>query len=71
VKQSLFESASDAFSVGFLGKTEPDLSGIYDLTILNEVLKSKGLPEIDGNSGLANTTTQSNVTSNINGSLLQ
>jgi NitT/TauT family transport system substrate-binding protein len=65
VKQSLFESASDAFSVGFLGKTEPDLSGIYDLTILNEVLQSKGLQEINGNSGLANTTTQSNVTSNI------
>ncbi|HET8847431.1 MAG TPA: ABC transporter substrate-binding protein [Nitrososphaeraceae archaeon] len=71
VKQSLFESASDAFSVGFLGKTEPDLSGIYDLTILNEVLKSKGLQEIDGNSGLGNTTTQSNVTSNISGNPLQ
>lgn len=71
VKRSLFESASDAFSVGFLGKTEPDLSGIYDLTILNEVLKSKGLQEIDGNSGLGNTTTQSNVTSNISGNPLQ
>lgn len=71
VKQSLFESASDAFSVGFLGKTEPDLSGIYDLTILNEVLKSKGLQEIDGNSGLGNTTTQSNVTTNISGNPLQ
>lgn len=64
VKQSLFESASDAFSVGFLGKTKPDLSGIYDLTILNEVLKSKGLQGIDGIPGLANTTAQTNVTSN-------
>jgi NitT/TauT family transport system substrate-binding protein len=64
VKQSLFESASDAFSVGFLGKTKPDLSGIYDLTILNEVLKSKGIRGIDGIPGLANTTAQTNVTSN-------
>lgn len=71
VKQSLFESASDAFSVGFLGKTEPDLSGIYDLTILNEVLKSKGLQEIDGNSGLDNTTTQTIVTSNKSSNSLQ
>jgi len=64
VKQSLFNSASDAFSVGFLGKTEPDLSGIYDLTILNQVLKSKGLEEIDGNTGLANTTNNMNTNSN-------
>ncbi|HJR83970.1 MAG TPA: ABC transporter substrate-binding protein [Nitrososphaeraceae archaeon] len=71
VKQSLFESASDAFSVGFLGKTEPDLSSIYDLTILNEVLKSKGLKEIDENSGLANTTIQTNVTSNIDSNPLK
>lgn len=69
VKQSLFESASDAFNVGFLGKTEPDLSGIYDLTILNEVLKSKGLQEINGNSELASTTAQTNVTSNISNPL--
>jgi NitT/TauT family transport system substrate-binding protein len=69
LKESLFESASDAFNVGFLGKTEPDLSGIYDLTILNEVLKSKGHQEIDGNSELANTTAQTNVTSNMSNPL--
>ena len=69
IKQSLFKSAKDAFSVGFLGKTEPDLSGIYDL-ILNEVLKSKGLVEIDGIGGEAkivdntNKSGQTNVTSN-------
>ena len=28
------------------GKERPDLSGIYDLTILNEVLKDKGLGTI-------------------------
>jgi NitT/TauT family transport system substrate-binding protein len=46
VKESLFESANDAFEIGFLGDKRPDLSEIYDLTILNEVLKEKGLPEI-------------------------
>jgi NitT/TauT family transport system substrate-binding protein len=46
IKESLFKSADDAFSIGFLGKTRPDLSRIYDLKILNEVLKERGLPEI-------------------------
>ena len=31
VKQSLFKSANDAFDIGFLGKTRPDLLRIYDL----------------------------------------
>ena len=43
---SLFQSAQSAFREGFLGKTPPDLSGIYDLSVLNEVLKEKGLPEL-------------------------
>ena len=47
IKQSLFKSANDAFDIGFLGKTRPDLSGIYDLTLLNEVLKEKGLQTVD------------------------
>jgi NitT/TauT family transport system substrate-binding protein len=46
IKESLFKSADDAFNIGFLGKTRPDLSRIYDLNILNEVLKERGLPEI-------------------------
>lgn len=46
VTASLFQSARWAFREGFLGKTPPDLSGIYDLSILNEVLKGKGLPGI-------------------------
>jgi NitT/TauT family transport system substrate-binding protein len=46
IKESLFKSADDAFNIGFLGETKPDLSRIYDLKILNEVLKERGLPEI-------------------------
>ena len=58
IKQSLFKSANDAFDIGFLGKTRPDLSGIYDLTLLNEVLKEKGLQAIgDEPLGSANSTT--------------
>ncbi len=45
-KESLFQSANDAFEIGFLGNEKPDLSEIYDLTSLNEVLGKKGLPEI-------------------------
>lgn len=46
VKKSLFQSANDAFDIGFLGSERPDLSGIYDLSLLNKVLGEKGLPEI-------------------------
>ena len=46
LKESLFKSANDAFDIGFLGKTRPDLSEIYDLRILNGVLKERGLQEI-------------------------
>lgn len=58
IKSSLFKSANDAFDVGFLGKTRPDLSGIYDLTLLNEVLKEKGLNPV----GEETTTVQNNAT---------
>jgi len=43
VSSSLKRSAGSAFRQGFLGKVQPDLSSIYDLSILNEVLKEKGL----------------------------
>jgi NitT/TauT family transport system substrate-binding protein len=42
VKTSLFSSAKSAFDAGLLGRERPDLSGIYDLSVLNEVLKEKG-----------------------------
>jgi len=66
IKQSLFKSASDAFNVGFLGKIKPDLSGIYDLTILNQVLKKKGLQEIDGINVAANLTDNTNKSALVN-----
>jgi NitT/TauT family transport system substrate-binding protein len=46
IKESLFKAANDAFDIGFLGKTRPNLSKIYDLEILNEVLKDRGLEEL-------------------------
>jgi sulfonate transport system substrate-binding protein len=45
VKESLFQSANDAFKIGFFD-SKPDLSGVYDLTPLNNILAEKGLPEI-------------------------
>jgi len=45
LKQSLFKSAKDAFEIGFL-KKQPNLVGIYDLTLLNNVLNQKGLARI-------------------------
>jgi NitT/TauT family transport system substrate-binding protein len=46
IASSLFKSANTAFELGFLGKEQPDLSNIYDLTLLNEVLTEKGLRPI-------------------------
>lgn len=46
MKESLFKSANDAFDIGFLGDTRPDLSEIYDLKLLNDVLEEKGLKQI-------------------------
>jgi NitT/TauT family transport system substrate-binding protein len=42
IRSSLMTSARWAFEAGFLGREPPDLSGIYDLSILNEVLTEKG-----------------------------
>jgi len=64
IKQSLFKSASDAFNLGFLGKTKPDLSAIYDLNLLNEVLKKNGLQTIDDinvDEKITNNTKKSDV----------
>jgi NitT/TauT family transport system substrate-binding protein len=46
IRSSLFTSARWAFEAGFLGRERPDLSGIYDLSILNEVLREKGTKPI-------------------------
>ena len=42
LRNSLFTSARSAFEAGFLGSRMPDLSGIYDISILNQVLAEKG-----------------------------
>ena len=44
IAASLQKSADDAVAVGLLNLV--DLKGIYDLTLLNEVLKSRNLPEV-------------------------
>jgi len=46
ISSSLFKSARWAFEQGFLGRAQPDLSNIYDLTLLNEVLAEKGLQPV-------------------------
>jgi NitT/TauT family transport system substrate-binding protein len=43
VRSSLLSASQQAFDLGLLGHDRPDLSGLYDLSILNEVLKEKGL----------------------------
>jgi NitT/TauT family transport system substrate-binding protein len=47
IASSLKKSADDAAALGFLEK-KPDLSSIYDLTLLNKVLKDRNLPEVKG-----------------------
>jgi NitT/TauT family transport system substrate-binding protein len=41
IRSSLTKSTQEAFEEGFLGRTQPDISGIYDLGLLNEVLREK------------------------------
>lgn len=45
VRQSLLKSADDAYRIGFI-RQKPDLSRIYDLRLLTEVLRERGLKEI-------------------------
>ncbi len=42
LRASLLTSAKSAFDAGFLGRQAPDLTGLYDLTLLNQVLAEKG-----------------------------
>ena len=41
IRASLVKSTQQAFDEGFLGRTPPDISGLYDLTLLNEILREK------------------------------
>jgi NitT/TauT family transport system substrate-binding protein len=72
IRLSLFQSANDAYDLGFLakGKDRPDLSGIYDLTLLDQVLSEKGLPTIGGAGGTqplstGNATNQTQVLTDV------
>jgi sulfonate transport system substrate-binding protein len=42
LRASLLTSAKSAFEAGFLGRQMPDLSNVYDLSLLNQVLAEKG-----------------------------
>jgi NitT/TauT family transport system substrate-binding protein len=41
LRSSLLTSAKSAFEAGFLGRKMPDLSSLYDLSLLNQVLSEK------------------------------
>ncbi|MGN6633676.1 MAG: ABC transporter substrate-binding protein [Nitrososphaeraceae archaeon] len=56
LKLQLLQSANNAFDVGYLGKQRPDLSGIFDTALLDQVLKEKKLPPLEQN---ANATAAS------------
>jgi NitT/TauT family transport system substrate-binding protein len=47
IASSLQKSADHAYALGFLD-SEPDLTEIYDLSLLNKVLSAKGLPPVEG-----------------------
>lgn len=61
LQATLLKSANDAFEIGFLGKTKPDLGGIFDVNILNQVLKEKGL-SIAGSQNQTQTSTNASST---------
>ena len=42
IRGSLLTAARSAYEAGLLGRQMPDLSGVYDLTLLNQVMKEKG-----------------------------
>jgi NitT/TauT family transport system substrate-binding protein len=57
IRSSLDTYCARAFEQGFLGDQRPNLSGICDLRLLNEVLKEEGLAGIheDGDTGYQHT----------------
>jgi NitT/TauT family transport system substrate-binding protein len=42
LRGSLVSAAKSAFDAGYLGRSMPDLSSLYDLSLLNQVLAEKG-----------------------------
>ncbi len=43
---SVQQQAQNAYALGFLGSTEPDLTGLFNLTYLNNALTQLGLPTV-------------------------
>ncbi len=41
IRTSLLTSAQQAYAAGFLGREKPNLSGLYELSLLNEVLRER------------------------------
>src|ERR687897_3390542 len=62
IRLSLFQDANDAYNMGFLPQ-QPDLSEIYDLTILDQVLQERGLPPVSGLDGAGSNTTDALISS--------
>ena len=62
IRLSLFQDASDAYNLGFLPEN-PDVSGIYDLTILDQVLQERELPSVSGVDAAGNNATNALVSS--------
>jgi NitT/TauT family transport system substrate-binding protein len=46
LRASLLTSARWEFQEGFLGRQMPDLSGLYDLSILNNLLREQHRKEV-------------------------
>lgn len=47
ISPSIPAMAQAAFDLGFLGREEPDVTGMLDLTVLNRVLEEKGLEPVE------------------------
>jgi NitT/TauT family transport system substrate-binding protein len=62
IKLSLLQDANDAYKLGFLPE-QPDLSGIYNLTILDQALQEKGLPPVSGFNATSTNATEALVSS--------
>ena len=46
LREPFMKAAQSAFDAGFLGRHMPDLSGMYELKLLNEVLTEKGKKKV-------------------------
>ncbi len=46
LEASVTQQAQNAYQLGFLGTTAPNLNGLFNLTLLNEVLQQDGLPQV-------------------------